>query len=105
MHSNDNISVEEVAFGGYAEEVLSDITEVRSIEVHGVVEFGGTDGRLCCEVNDAEPETYSVYARLFDGSVTCIGDYPNPGEANEYAEDFGRRYKLPVEYFQLAVAA
>jgi hypothetical protein len=76
------------------------------MEVHGAAcVTEPSQKHVGMEVNDEDPDLISVYARLRDGVVACIGDFPNETEANSYANEIGQFYRLPVEYFQLAVAA
>lgn len=99
-------SYEKVNYGGYAEEVMANPAEALLIEVHGVIQIvDPAQKHARYEVNDEQPEFFSVYARLFDRSSTCIADFPNLTEADAYADEIGRFYKLPVELYSLARAA
>jgi hypothetical protein len=108
IRDSTQLGSEMVYFGGYAEVVLSDlaIKKLKAIEVHGAIRCIHEDcGHGTFKINDERPEFFSVYARLLDGTVTCIGDFETAEEANTYGAEIGQHYKKSVERFPLAKAA
>lgn len=65
--------------------------EFDAFEVHGVV-----TKEACCEVDDANPEFYSVYAHLREGGVECVGDFSNLNAARGYAVFLEAAYGYPL---------
>lgn len=97
---------EKKQFGEYAEEVIADPSQVVSVSVHGVVEFTeGAGSRVRCERDDRNPEYFSVYARLRDGSSACIGDFEDAIGANLYASTKSREYGVSAYFYQASIAA
>ena len=86
----------ETTFGGYAESIIIHPNDYDQLEIHGVSETPDGNGGTVCEVDDENPEFYSVYAHLKVGGVECIGDFPSPAEAMAYASVYSVRYGWPL---------
>lgn len=73
-----------------------------AIEVHGVADLGpdGHGGTLC-EMDDENPQFYSVYLHLTGGGVDCVGDFSDFADANDYARELGDLYHWPIPYICL----
>lgn len=69
-----------------------------ALEVHGVRDLGPARGLPAgdtwCEVDDAEPEFFSVYAHLAEGGVECLEDFATLAEAEAWAH--AHAFGLPV---------
>jgi len=80
----------------YAESIINGRPEdFDGVEVHGVREEMDVDAdhdTIHCEVDDDNPEFFSVYGHLVRGGVECFGDFPTKAEAEAYAAE------LLVEY-------
>jgi hypothetical protein len=87
----------ETTFGGYAESIIIYPNEYDQLEIHGVSEEPDGYGGTACEINDENPEFYSVYAHLKEGGVECIGDFRTPADAMAYASGYSVRYGWPIE--------
>lgn len=73
-----------------------------AIEIHGVRDFEtGERGETCCEVDDTNPQFYSVYIHnkpeRFMG-VECVGDFSDPADAIDYAIELAIKYNWPITY-------
>ena len=64
------------------------------IEIHGVRNiFDENDSRgTCIEVDDGNPEFFSVYAHLRSGGVECVGDMGTLDLAEKYATELQKKY-------------
>lgn len=78
---------EETKFGGYAEDIVNNPADYDSLEVHGVSEEEDGYGGTACEIDDENPEFFSVYAHLKQGGVECIGDFRTTEDAIAYAKE------------------
>ncbi|WP_423378741.1 hypothetical protein [Burkholderia sp. LMG 32019] len=69
-----------------------------AVEIHGVRQFHDADdpSRTCCEVDDDDPEFFSVYLHCVSGGVACCADLPTHRKALRYAKAIARRYGWPV---------
>ena len=85
----------EAQFGGYAETIIPHPADFDALEVQGVRDMAGaqgiTDG-TCCEVDNENPEFFSVYAHLVEGGVECIGDFTLLVDAQSYAGVIASQY-------------
>jgi len=82
------------AWGGYAETIIHDPKDYDALEIHGVREmmreamgdrYNAEKHGTMCEVDDENPEFYSVYVHLAEGGVECIGDFETAEDARTYA--------------------
>ena len=66
-----------------------------AVEIHGVRDLNSSipDEGTCCEIDDANPQFFSVYAHLKAGGVECIGDFQTHAMAIEYAKDVAAKYE------------
>jgi len=79
----------------YAESVIKDrACDYDGIEIHGVRDLNEPNDPegTCCEVDDEDPQFWSVYVHLKSGGVDCIGDFGTHALACEYAGDVFRTY-------------
>lgn len=87
----------------YAESIVGDrFSHYDALEVHGVRDLhapGDPDG-TCCEVDDENPQFYSVYVHIKHdrnaGGVECVGDFGVHALALAYANELAQRYRWPV---------
>ncbi|HJV75091.1 MAG TPA: hypothetical protein VJ654_12775 [Noviherbaspirillum sp.] len=86
----------------YADTVNGDnVAAYDALELHGVRDLndpGHPDGTQC-EVDDQNPQFYSVYAHLRDGGVDCVGDFSDPVRAVGYAAELQRKYHYGLHAF------
>lgn len=54
-----------------------------AVEIHGVRQFPDASNPTgtCCEVDDDDPEFFSVYLHCVDGGVVCCADLPTHRKA------------------------
>lgn len=71
-------------WGGYAERVMRYPSEYDAIEVQGVREEYTAQQVTVCEVDNDNPQFFSVYAHLKAGGSECIGDFKTGADAVEY---------------------
>jgi hypothetical protein len=86
----------------YADDVIGDgSAEVDSLELHGVRHLESTSSteQHTAQVDDNNPQFYSVYTRMKSGEVSCIGDFSLYGDAKDYAEDIGIQFQWPLRDF------
>lgn len=79
----------------YAESIIAGKSENYDlIEIHGVRDLHepGDPAGTCCEVDDEDPQFFSVYLRLTGGGVECIGDFGTNDLARRYAREVGAQY-------------
>jgi len=85
----------------YADAVISNgrAVDFDAIEIHGVraVNESGT----ICEINDNDPDTFSVYVHRKEGGIECVGDFSNAELATSYAEELGSLHTWKVYSFIL----
>lgn len=69
-----------------------------AIEVQGVREVVDLDdpSSNSIEVNNANPDFYSVYVHRKAGGVECIGDHGSHTLAAQYASELSEKYGWPV---------
>jgi hypothetical protein len=86
--------------GGYAEDIIKDAADYDAIEVHGVRDIAppevAADGSTICEVDDDNPQFFSVYVHLVQGGVECIGDFETRTGARDYALRIHRQFGWTV---------
>lgn len=74
-----------------------------TVEVHGVRNHAtGTDNGTCYEVDNITPTSFSVYTRLKDGGLDCVGDFSKSEDAVRYGAEVGALYGWPVRNHVLA---
>jgi hypothetical protein len=80
----------------YAETIIKRPSLYEALEVHGAREyFSDNETRAYCEIDDKDPDFYSVYIRYHDSpEVECIGDFASPIDANNYAKEISEKYGL-----------
>lgn len=81
-------------WGGYAETIITNPADFDALEVHGVRDLNQyADGEgTQCEVDDDNPEFFSVYAHLVQGGVECVGDFETWDEAVTYGKQLGKEH-------------
>jgi hypothetical protein len=52
-----------------------------------------------CEVDDANPEFFSVYVHVKTGGVECVGDFATHELATQYAAELAEKYVWPIRDF------
>lgn len=86
----------------YADSVIGERSaEFEGLDLHGVRQLESTSPteQHTVQVDDINPQFYSVYARMKSGEVHCIGDFSLYADAKDYAEDIGRHYQWPLRDF------
>ena len=70
-----------------------------AVEVHGVRDCYTSGQVTVCEVDDDNPEFFSVYAHLREGGVECLEDFPTAAAAIEYGSALAARESWPLYVF------
>lgn len=70
----------------YAKFIIRNPAEFQSIEIRGVSRIC-VDGEIHWDMDDTNPEMFSVYARHNEGLCDCVGDFGQYEAALSYAED------------------
>lgn len=86
----------------YAESIIRDrACDYDAFEIHGVRDVGdpARPGSTCCEVDDENPQFFSVYAHLKEGGVECVGDHATRELAKDYASELSAKYGFLVYDF------
>lgn len=52
-----------------------------------------------CEVDNENPQFFSVYVHLKEGGVECVGDFGTHLLAGQYAKELSMKYGWPVHDF------
>jgi hypothetical protein len=84
---------------GYADSIIEGSPEgYDALEIHGVRDFHEPNdpAGTCCEVDDVNPQFFSVYVHLKMGGIECVGDFGTPLLAMEYARSLAEQYGWPV---------
>ena len=84
---------------GYADTIIGDRHEAYdALEVQGVRDINSPDdqGGSCCEVDNENPQFFSVYAHLKEGGVECVGDFATHILANAYATKLATKHRWPI---------
>lgn len=83
----------------YADSIIEDRHhEFDGLEIHGVRDHHapGDPNGTCCEVDNENPQFFSVYAHLKPtaeyGGVECVGDFATHSLAEQYAKELGAKY-------------
>ncbi len=104
MLENDRgyLTEEEQAFvlnDRYGDMIIGDRhAEYDGLEVQGVRDHhlpGNPEGS-CCEVDNANPQFFSVYAHLKAGGIDCVGDFQHCSLADDYANELAASHHWPV---------
>lgn len=86
----------------YAKTILSFCTHMYdAIEVHGVrdkLAGSGVDG-TDFEIDNENPELFSVYVHAIEGGVDPVGDHSTYALAAEYARELSAEYQWAVRDF------
>lgn len=87
----------------YAESIIAgEVTKYNGLEVHGVRDVNANKDSsegTCYEVDDDQPELYSVYVHLVSGGVDCVGDFSLLLNAEKYARELSSLYSWPISIF------
>jgi hypothetical protein len=68
-----------------------------TIEVHGVRNYAfSDDDATCYEIDNITPTSFSVYVRLKDGGLDCVGDFGKHDDAVQYSRELRAEYGWPV---------
>lgn len=90
----------------HASIVGENVGQYDGIEVHGVRDLhtglNDTEG-TCYEIDNDNPELYSVYLHCVAGGVECVGDFSVLLNAEEYARELNSLYSWPYLVFCSAV--
>jgi hypothetical protein len=108
------MSKPEIEYGEYFNEINAKHTapdRCAGVEISGVVQLQGPGDKWGSQVDNANPDLFSVYLRHTDGTATCIGDFEHYGPAYNYADEIdstlriGHPELLPVtDHYFKAVA-
>lgn len=86
----------------YAESIIRDqACNYDAIEIHGARDVGdpGRPDSTSCEVDDEDPQFFSVYVHLKEGGVECVGDHETRELAKDYASELSAKYGFLVYDF------
>lgn len=82
---------------GYAETIIQDPALYDAIEIQGVRNLNdANDEETMFEVDNENPEQFSVYAHLVEGGVECVGDFGTHELASAYAIQIAKTYQYPI---------
>jgi len=91
------------AYSAIYDRFANDVIKQRSIaydglEIHGVrdVEPPGESNERVVEVDNDNPQYFSVYVHLKNGGVDCVGDFGIYHFANGYASELAQQYGWTV---------
>jgi hypothetical protein len=90
----------------YADSIIAgNPSHYDAIEVHGVRNINDADDPdgTHYEVDDENPELYSVYLHCVGGGIECVGDFSSNALAEEYASELSVLYSWKVLHFPLVV--
>ena len=84
----------------YADPIIDDESLFDGIEIHGVrdTSTSPSDGS-CFEVDNQDPDQFSVYVHLVEGGVECVGDFGTATLAAVYATQLADRHHWPISDF------
>lgn len=88
----------------YADSIIKGYAaDYDGIEVHGVRNLldGLSSDETQFEIDDRNPQSFSVYVKLKIGGVDCVADCSEFDDAIEYARQLGKQYGWPVRDFVL----
>lgn len=73
------------------------------IEVHGVRNLleGLSFDETQFEIDNRNPQSFSVYVKLKTGGVDCVADCSDFDDVFDYAQQLGKQYGWPVRNFVL----
>lgn len=83
-----SVQMPSVINDGYAETIIGDRAhDYDALEIQGVCDIGDPNdpNGTCCEVDNDNPQFFSVYAHLVRGGVECVGDFGTHALALKYA--------------------
>lgn len=86
----------------YADTIIAGVpSRYDAIEVHGVRNLNHEDDEegTHYEVDDENPELYSVYLHCIEGGIECIGDFSTLTLATGYADEISKLYQWQVFCF------
>lgn len=86
----------------YAEDIIDGKPHLYdAIEIHGIRNANNTDDAdgTCFEVDDENPEQFSLYLHIVSGGVECVGDFSTRELANQYADELSKRFEWKVHDF------
>ena len=71
------------------------------LEIQGVRDFSppGDPHGTFCEVDNENPQFFSVYAHLKEGGVESVGDFGECVLAATYAQELATKYGLPIRHY------
>lgn len=82
---------------GYAETIIDDPALYDAVEIHGVRNINAPgDNGTRFEVDNENPEHFSVYAHLVEGGAECVGDFGTHELASAYAIQIAKTYQYPI---------
>lgn len=85
----------------YADSIITSPAHYNRIEVHGVRNLNEPDDPAGThyEVDDDNPELYSVYLHLVEGGVECVGDFSTHSMAMDYAGELSATYQWQISNY------
>jgi hypothetical protein len=81
-----------------AADIIKDPADFDAIEVHGVRDACVDPPGTHFEVDDENPESYSVYLHRNAGGVECVGDFGNRRAAMDYARELHREHRWRITH-------
>lgn len=97
-----DMQLQNIVDSKYAESIIAgDIRGYDTIEIHGVRDLNPPDDPAGThfEIDDDNPELYSVYLHCVDGGIECVGDFSKHSMAMEYAGELSVRYQWPISNY------
>lgn len=83
----------------YAETIIGNRSDdYDALEIQGVrdIHLPNDPEGTCCEVDNENPQFFSVYAHLKEGGVECVGDFATHVLAETYAKELAAKYNWPI---------
>ncbi|NNM52102.1 MAG: hypothetical protein HKM02_07740 [Pseudomonadales bacterium] len=80
----------------YAEAIIGNRQdEYDALEIHGVrnLYLPGDSRGTCCEVDEDNPQFFSVYVHAKAGGIECVGDFATHNLARSYAKELADKYQ------------
>ncbi len=80
--------------------------EYDALQIHGVRDLNlpGNPEGSCCEVDNENPQFFSVYAHMKEGGVECVGDFATRALAEAYAKELATQYNWPIHNYATATS-
>lgn len=86
----------------YAETIIGEHPELYdALEIHGVCRISDPNNGAdeVFEIDDVNPDFYSVYVHVKEGGIDCVGDFQLAPDAEAYAQKLAQKYGWKVHQY------